>query len=230
YDSAPVSLAAAVPDDSSFDDGHKWQQVSVTGTYLTNKQLLVRSRPRQQQAGYEVLTPLLMADGRVFVIDRGWLPAQSSQETLPRIPAPPTGTVNVIARVKAGEPSIAGRGISNGQLATIELPLIAAQLSQPTITGAYGLLASESPAAPEQPPLPALRPEVDEGPHLSYALQWLLFAAMGFFGLGWAIRNELKIKNAEQPTEQAKAARKAAQRRTRPTEEDIEDALLDAHR
>jgi cytochrome oxidase assembly protein ShyY1 len=230
FDSAPVSLATAIPDDATFDDSHKWQPVTVTGTYLVEKQLLVRSRPHQQEAGYEVLTPLLLNDGRIFVIDRGWLPAQSTQDALPRIPVPPAGTVTVVARVKAGEPSIAGRGISNGQLATIELPLIAAQLSQPTITGGYGLLSSETPAATEKPPLAALRPEVDEGPHLSYALQWMLFAAMGFFGLGWAIRNELKIKNAEQPKEQAKAARRQAKRQVQPTEEDIEDALLDAHR
>jgi cytochrome oxidase assembly protein ShyY1 len=228
YDSAPVSLNAAVPESTTFDERHKWQPVTVMGTYLTSSQLLVRSRPRQQQAGYEVLTPLLMTDGRVFIIDRGWLPASSNQDATPRIPDPPTGVVTVTARLKAGEPSIAGRGVSNGQLATIELPLVAAQLNQPTITGAYGLLASETPLPPELAPLPALRPEVDEGPHLSYALQWLLFALMGFFGLGWAIRNELKIRNAEQPEEQAKAAARAAARQARPTEEDIEDALLDS--
>jgi cytochrome oxidase assembly protein ShyY1 len=133
----------------------------------------------------------------------------------------------VIARVKAGEPSIAGRAISNGQLATIELPLVASQLNLPTITGAYGLIAAENPPPLEKAPLAALRPEVDEGPHLSYALQWLLFAVMGFFGLGWAIRNELKVRNAEQPAEKAKAALRAEQRRERPTEEDIEDALID---
>jgi len=230
YDSAPVALDSVVPDTSAFDDSHKWQPVTVSGIYLTDKQLLVRSRPRQQQAGYEVLSPLLMSDGRVFIVDRGWLPASSIQDSVPRIPTPPSGLITVTARLKAGEPSIAGRGISNGQLATIELPLIAAQLSQPTITGAYGLLAAEAPASLEQTPLPALRPEVDEGPHLSYALQWLLFALMGFFGLGWAIRNEMKIRNAELPAEQAKAAARVAARQARPTEEDIEDALLDARR
>jgi cytochrome oxidase assembly protein ShyY1 len=230
YDSAPVSLNTAVPDANTFDESHKWQPVSVTGTYLTSAQLLVRSRPRQQQAGYEVLTPLLMTDGRVFIIDRGWLPVSSNQDAVPRIPQPPAGVVTVTARLKAGEPSIAGRGVSNGQLATIELPLIASLLNQQVITGAYGLLATEAPGPPEQAPLPALRPEVDEGPHLSYALQWLLFALMGFCGLGWAIRNEMKIRNADLPAEQAKAVARAQARRERPTEEDIEDALLDAHR
>jgi len=228
YDGQPVPVRSIVTNDSSFDDANKWKPVTVTGTYLSDKQFLVRSRPREQQAGFEVLTPLLMADGTVFIVDRGWLPAQNSADAVPRIPTPPSGNVTVVSRLKAGEPSIAGRGVSNGQLATIELPLIQSLLNRPTVTGAYGLLASESPSSSEAAPLPSLRPQVDEGPHLSYALQWLLFALMGFFGLGWAIRNELKIRNANLPEERAKAAARRAERAAKPTEEDIEDALVEA--
>jgi cytochrome oxidase assembly protein ShyY1 len=68
---------------------------------------------------------------------------------------------------------------------------------------------------------------LDEGAHLSYALQWIMFGILAFIGLGWAVRNEIRIKN--QDTEEGKkaASARAKKRINQPTEEDIEDAILD---
>lgn len=143
------------------------------------------------------------------------------------MPAPPTGEVSVIARLKASEPSIPGRGMSEGQVATIELPLIEEVLGSPTYTGAYGLLATETPAPIDKAPLTALKPSVDEGAHLSYAFQWIMFGILAFIGLAWAVRNELRIRNSETEAGQAKLAAAASKRKAKPTEEDIEDAILD---
>jgi hypothetical protein len=57
------------------------------------------------------------------------------------------------------------------------------------VDGLYLRMVSES-VKVENYPLPLSRPQLDEGNHLSYALQWILFAVMGFFALGWAIRQE----------------------------------------
>ena len=229
YNSSPVPLEQALPQLGSFDENDKWIPVEVTGTYLADEQLIVRSRPREQVAGVEVLTPLLTDEGTIFIVDRGWLPANENPENPYVFPAPPTGEVTVIARLKASEPSIPGRGMSNGQVATIELPLIEEVLNTPTYTGAYGLLATESPESSEQAPLPALKPSLDEGAHLSYALQWIMFGVLAFIGLVWAVRNELRIRNAETEEGQAKLAAQASKRKAKPTEEDIEDAILDGH-
>ena len=227
YNSSPVPLEQALPQLDSFDENDKWIQVEVTGTYLADEQLIVRSRPREQVAGVEVLTPLLTDDGNIFIIDRGWLPANVNPEDSYVLPAPPTGEVTVIARLKASEPSIPGRGMSEGQVATIELPLIEEVLGSPTYTGAYGLLATETPAPIDKAPLTALKPSVDEGAHLSYAFQWIMFGILAFIGLAWAVRNELRIRNSETEAGQAKLAAAASKRKARPTEEDIEDAILD---
>lgn len=226
YESTPVPLSDVLPSRDSFSEEDKWKPIVVTGVYLPEKQLIVRSRPREQQAGVEVLTPLMTASGEVFIVDRGWLPANADSTEPYVIPAPPTGEVTVVARLKASEPSIPGRGMVDNQVATVELPLISEVLNMPTYTGAYGLVDSELPSVSETP-LTALKPSLDEGAHLSYALQWIMFGILAFFGLGWAVRNELRIRNQE--SEEGKKAAEAAnkKRRVQPTEEDIEDAILD---
>jgi cytochrome oxidase assembly protein ShyY1 len=226
FDAAPVPLASLIPSLDFYDESIKWRPVSVVGHYLPEKQLLARNRPRDSQPGFEILTPFLTKDGHVLVVDRGWIPIGSEQNAPDFIPEPPTGEETLVVRLKAGEQSIPGRGAIDGQVATIELSLIASQQQHPTYTGAYGLLASEDPPAAGAMPLPAVKPELDEGPHLSYALQWVLFAIMGFVGLGWAIRNEINLKNADEPEQQAKVAARARRRQNRPTDADVEDALL----
>ncbi len=119
----------------------------------------------------------------------------------------------MVARLKPSEPVLAGRSAPDGQVASIELDGIAELLDGPTYTGAYGLLESEDPS-PSERPVPATRPEPDEGPHLSYAFQWVLFALLGFVGLGWAIRQELRDPAAPR-------------RQRRPSDADIEDEILD---
>ena len=79
----------------------------------------------------------------------------------------------------------------------------------------YGLLVSEEPA-PAERPLAAVRPVPDEGPHLSYALQWIAFGILAFVGLVWAVRRERTIATHGAPPK----------RRERDAE--VEDSILDA--
>ncbi|MDH6532898.1 cytochrome oxidase assembly protein ShyY1 [Aurantimicrobium minutum] len=227
YETKPVPLSEALPDLYSYSEDDKWKPILVTGVYLPEEQLIVRSRPREQQAGVEVLTPLRTDSGEIFIVDRGWLPANADSTDPYLLPEPPQGEVSVVARLKASEPSIPGRGMVDDQVATVELPLIAEVLGEPTYIGAYGLLDSENPSPRDDAPLTALKPSLDEGAHLSYALQWIMFGVLAFIGLGWAVRNEIRIKN--QDTEEGKkaAAAYAKKRQAQPTEEDIEDAILD---
>lgn len=227
YNAQPIAIKEALPSRSHFDEDDKWIPVVITGTYLPEDQLIVRSRPREQVAGVEVLTPLKTADGSVFIVDRGWIPANTNPEDPYLIPEPPAGEVTVVARLKASEPPIPGREMVDGQLATIELPLIQEVLNTPTYTGAYGLLDSETPPPIEAAPLPALKPSLDEGAHLSYALQWIMFGVLAFIGLGWAVQNEIRIRNSETEEGKAKLVERAKKRAFKPSEEDIEDAILD---
>ncbi|MEP6482641.1 MAG: SURF1 family protein [Rhodoglobus sp.] len=228
WDSTPRALTDVLPQLSSFSDGDKWMPVTMTGHYLRDSQILVRGRPLDGDAGFEVLDPLELADGTVFVVDRGWLPVGSEQDEPDTIPAAPDGQVTVVARLKAGEPTVLGRSAPPGQIATIHLPDIASRLGKPTYTAAYGVLASEDPA-PTTRPTAAEKPIADEGPHLSYAFQWVAFALMGFFGLGWAIRQEYRVRNADDPRERERAAERKRKSDAKPrSDSETEDAILDS--
>jgi cytochrome oxidase assembly protein ShyY1 len=227
YDASPLPIDEALPTLDEFDANLKWMPVTMTGTYLLDEQLLVRNRPYGGQPGFEVLTPLQLTDGSVFIVDRGWVAPGASQDLPDEVPVPPTGEVTVVAHLKAGEPSIVGRTAPAGQVATIQLHEIDSLISQPMYTGAYGLLASESPAAATRPAA-APRPEPDEGPHLSYAIQWIVFALFGFGGLAYALRQEYRLINADDPDEQRRAAIRRAKAASKRTDADIEDELIDA--
>lgn len=228
WSAEPVPLAEALPTLDSFDESQKWLPVVMEGEYLQEDELLVRTRPRAGMPGFEVLTPLQLADGTVFIVNRGWLPTGSAQDAPDVVPSAPEGTVTVIARLKAGEPSLAGRSSSGNQISTIQLQEISERLGTENYTGAYGLMISESPEAIDPRPLAVIKPTRDEGPHLSYAFQWYVFAVMAFIGLGWAARQEFRAVNIDDPAERKRAAARATKQslKTR-SDADIEDEILD---
>ena len=230
FDASPVPVVDALPTLESFDESQKWLPVSLDGTYLTDEELLVRNRPLDINPGFEVLTPLRLADGSVFVVDRGWLPTGENQDAPDAVPAAPSGPVTVVARLKAGEPSLAGRTAHGNQIATINLTDVAKRVGEPTYTGAYGLLLSEVPA-PAERPVAVTRPVRDEGPHLSYAFQWFVFALLAFVGLGWAIRQEYRTVNADDPEERERSAERERRKAAKPrSDAEVEDELLDRRR
>ncbi|SEE47041.1 Cytochrome oxidase assembly protein ShyY1 [Arthrobacter alpinus] len=231
----------------NFDDldlAKEWTQVRMVGNYITDDQRIVRNRPLNGAPGYEVLVPFKLSNGETVIIDRGWLPIGNKEAGHPDIiPQPESGVIEVVARLKPPEPKL-DRGAPVGQLASIELNDYAAQLGYPVKTGAYGQLATESPAAASNPvAFPA--PSIDEGSHLSYAMQWIAFGVLAFFGFGYAARmqrrnDEFDALEAEEsgiPVEELYGRGSAFHPRkhpkvrkpgARPTAEEAEDAILDA--
>lgn len=227
YDATPLPLASVLPDLESFTESQEWIPVTMQGQYLTDRQLLVRTRPLGGAPGFEVLTPLQLANGDVFIVDRGWVAVGAEQDSPDDVPDPPAGTVTVVARLKPGEPSLPGRSAPEGQIATIELLTIADGLGLPTYTGAYGRMVSETPAA-SSAPTQIPKPVLDEGPHLSYAFQWFVFALLAFVALAWALRQEYRVVNVADPEEQVRAEGRAERKAARaPSDADVEDAILD---
>jgi cytochrome oxidase assembly protein ShyY1 len=229
YDQEPRPVSDVLPTLDAYEPSQEWTPVLLRGHYLDEDQLLARNRPLNGQPGFEVLTPLRLDDGTVFIVDRGWVPVGSRQDAPDAVPDAPSGEVSVVARLKDGEPTLPGRSAPEGtnQIATIQLEEIAERLDLPTYTGAYGLVASEAPE-PAEAPVTTIKPEPDEGPHLSYALQWFVFALIGFIGLGWALREEYRVVNAADPDERERAADRARRQALRtPTDAETEDAILD---
>ncbi len=148
------------------------------------------------------MVPFKVDTGETVVIDRGWLPIGNNNPGSPdAVPAPPQGTVTVVARLKPAEPELQ-RGAPDGQLASIDLAAYSAELGYPLLTGAYGQLASESPAVADMP-FPFPKPSTEEGTHLSYSLQWFAFGVLMFIGFGYAARQQ--ARNAAIDAEDAEA-------------------------
>lgn len=178
-----------------FDSGSQWHPVSLRGQYIADQQLLVRNRPYQGQNGFEVLVPFRADTGEIVIINRGWMSASSSDASRPstEVPAPPANDVIVVARVHQGE-SATGKDAPEGQVASINLQEIGERMHLPVAAGAYGLLDSEEPT-PVQRPVQKSEPELDNGPNLSYSMQWYAFAVLIYAVYAWSARQ--KVRNDE---------------------------------
>lgn len=235
YDAEPVALEDTIPAGGELEAQDEWQPVRMTGQYVADDQLLARNRPHGGTAAFEVLVPFRLDDGRVLLIDRGWVPPGQDQPEPDAVPAAPRGDVTVVARLRPGEPLPAsGRSAPEGQVPTINLPLIADTVApgvgEALELSAYGVLVSEDPA-PATIPHALESPSEDPGPHLSYAIQWILFAVMGFVFIGYVIRTERRHRREdadENAVEKSGAATAAAFPRRRDRDAEDEDAMLDA--
>ena len=241
YSATPIPFSEAKDQFAQLDPAKEWTQVELKGTYDAAAQRVVRNRPLNGQPGYEVVVPFRLDSGETVVIDRGWLPIGNKNPGSPdSVPAPPAGEVTAVVRLKHGEPELQ-RGAPTGQLASIDLPTYAAQLGYPLFTGAYGQLASETPAVADMP-VAFPKPSTDEGTHLSYSLQWFAFGVLMFVGFGYAARQQARnaaidAEDDEEPLADGavhsavRAARRrpvTPRKRTKATAEEEEDALLDA--
>jgi cytochrome oxidase assembly protein ShyY1 len=215
YDQPATDLSALIAGTTEYDATEKWRTVRVTGEYLSSDIIYVRTRSGPGGIGFEQLVSLKTPAGVVFIVNRGWVPANADNSAPATTPPIPMGPVTVTARLIPSEQVIAGRDAPAGQIATINPEIIGERINAEVYGGWYGRLATESPtsASGEQ----WQKPVLDEGPHLSYALQWYVFALMGFYGYGWALRKE--ARGDVLPERKVRSSR---------SDEEIEDAALDA--
>ena len=162
-----------------------WTKVTVTGRYDPAHEIQVRGRSVDGDVGFEILTPLLLADGTAVLVDRGWIPPAGDALAAPVVPPAPPGDVTVVGRVHLSESRPTPVTHRDGRLDTrrISVPRLAAQLPYP-VYGAYLMLTEQTPAAD-----PAFRsvPVEHENAwqNAGYTVQWWLFAAMALVLYGW---------------------------------------------
>ncbi|WNB86814.1 SURF1 family protein [Cellulomonas sp. ATA003] len=239
-----VLTSPAVP----VDDDAVWRPVRVTGRYDADAAVLLRNRPVAGRPAYHVLVPFVVdrPDGSeaLLVVDRGALSVDRTADDVP----PPSGTVDLVVRLRADEPASA-RDAPDGQVQAISVEQVleagGVAGDRPAYAG-YGALVSESPAAAERlGPLP--EPSTDPGSHLSYALQWWTFAVGALIGFAILARREVTAAGEDDVaaddsdgrrdgSDDARGGRPrrtapvapARRRRRAPSAEDVEDALIDA--
>ena len=72
----------------------QYQPITVQGHFLSTVMLL-DNQHYQHQFGYHVISPLILADGHVILIDRGWLAGDVTRQTLPKSRMP-TGVIKLV--------------------------------------------------------------------------------------------------------------------------------------
>ena len=97
-DAASAALPVALPID--VDDWNAWRfhPVIATGTFDPKHQILIDNRVHEGSVGFDVVTPLELDDGRLVLVDRGFVAGGPTREILPAVP-PSEGVVAVQGRV-----------------------------------------------------------------------------------------------------------------------------------
>ncbi|MBB5789458.1 SURF1 family cytochrome oxidase biogenesis protein [Jiangella mangrovi] len=189
-DGDPVPAAQLVPPGEPLATGDEWSTVQVTGHWDVDNELRLRLRPVDGTRGVHALTPLVTDDGPALLVDRGFVAADGRDDDQIELPAPPTGEVTVTARVRHSESGHDGVDPSTGAVRFVDVGTIEAGLPYP-LYGAWGELITQDPE-----PATALQlidpPSQESGPHLSYAIQWFLFAVVGVGGFVLLIRAEAR--------------------------------------
>ena len=194
YDSPAVPIQQLATLDT-FAKANEWRKVELVGKYLVDKSVLVRNRPLNGQPGFLQVVPFELSDGTVIAVERGWVAAGDQYQVPERVPLPADATQTVIGRTRASEPSL-NRTAPPGQLATINIEALVSstQIEQKIYNKLYVRMASESLAGESlsgvDAPKKLDKPQLGEGNHLSYALQWILFALMSAAALFWGIKKE----------------------------------------
>jgi cytochrome oxidase assembly protein ShyY1 len=202
------SAAAAVPVDAVLTPGAdpaavpeelRWRPVTATGRYDAAGEVLVRKRPLEGTNGFWVVTPLVTGSGAVLAVNRGWVATTGGADATQAVPPAPSGEVEVVGRIQLSQdaPIPQPEDLPAGQITDLSVPLVA---DGATAYPAYIELVSSTPAQePGLRPLPL--PDLSDGPHLSYAVQWVFFAAVAVTGFVILVRREREY--ADQGTQVA---------------------------
>lgn len=201
----PVPLTTLLPHQDSSAPDEQWRPVTATGRYRPEAQVLVRLRVIDGMPAVEVLTPFAVKGGPTVLVNRGYVRTEDGGSRLPEIPPPPDSEVTLIARLRDPQGAVPDKApfTANGfrQVYSINTEQIAAFTGVP-LTGTYLQLGEDQPGG-----LGVIAPpRRDNGPFLSYGIQWIAFGILAPIGLGYFAFAELRARRAEsQPTEAGSA-------------------------
>jgi surfeit locus 1 family protein len=162
---------APIPAEQAMSDSpRRFRRVIATGRWNYARETAVVGRTRSGSPGVHIVTPMTLGDERTeILVNRGW------------VYSPDARTVD-LARWHEGD-----RGEVIGYVDTPPSSLRDAGVSP------YIVALADSSAAPTNVVRPVRLsppPFGDEGPHLSYAVQWFSFAAIALIGAPILVRQQ----------------------------------------
>jgi cytochrome oxidase assembly protein ShyY1 len=199
YDTAPQPLDSVLTPGTDPDDV-QWRPVIVVGTYRPEGTVHIVNRSQNGFAGDNIVVPFDIGDGRVLLVNRGFLPFGED------VPPAPSGEVTVAGRLRASQSrhfaqlSDAGTGTLT-EAQRVDISRLQQQVDGQLVDMYVDAFASEPADSPTLQPV--VKPELGEGPHLSYAVQWFIFSVAAAVGWVLAIRHSANTRrrNAERAVE-----------------------------
>lgn len=203
---APAPIDDVLRVGGTVDKDQEWRLVSVTGTYDAEHTVIWRYRSDDQGAdGVDVVVPLVTDGGAAVLVDRGFRESASGD-----VPAPPSGSVTVTGYVR-----VDGSGSSTrvDDLSTRALSSRTAgpAIGRPVYAGWLALHTENG--RPASSLKPAELPDLGNGPHFFYGLQWWFFGILAVFGFFYLLWDEWQ--GGREPRPDGAAAERSAARSDR---------------
>jgi len=158
---------------------NEWRTVRTSGSFDPSQTILIRNRYFEGKYGFEYLTIFTSSDGEKFWVDRGWLIAGKDALTAPLVPFTPTGTVEIVGRLRLDSSLPRGSFFALPASGDGLISKWNAQNEVATEPFYVDLLNGSWLSAVK---VPAQLPELSDGPHMAYALQWVFFAGLVGYG------------------------------------------------
>ena len=172
----PTSLGKVASDPRRFE----WQKVTTSGNFNPDEQILLRNRYSEGVYGFEVLTLFTSIDGKTFWVDRGWVKAGKTATEPPQLEPIPTEIVEITGRLRLDSSLPRGSFFAVPARGTGLVGELNAQSRIGTEKFYLDLLSGSLPNL--TPAVTAQLPELSDGPHMAYALQWIFFGGLIIYG------------------------------------------------
>lgn len=181
YDQAPRPLDDVLTPGVDPDD-LQWLPVTAVGTYRPEGTVHIVNRSQNGFGGDNIVVPLDLGDGRVLLVNRGFLPF--GEDT----PPAPSGQVEVTGRLRPSQERHFAQlsDPSTGTLTEaqrVDIPRLQQQVDGQLVDMYIDAFASNP--ADSTALEPVIKPDLSEGPHFSYAIQWFIFSVCA--GVGWVL-------------------------------------------
>ncbi len=177
FEAGAVTPPVPLPDTAVWE-AWRYRAVSAAGRFDASRQILLDNKVHAGRAGFDVVTPLRLEDGRVVLVNRGWVRGGTSRAELPSVPPP---SAHVVVQGRINLPTAAYLELSRGAPAGVLWQnLDPSRFAQ--ITGLPVLPVVVEQTAPldagDQLQRNRAPPDFGAGKHLGYMLQWYAFAAL----------------------------------------------------
>lgn len=158
---------------------HEYGRVTLTGTLLTDQEFYLAARSLRNKVGLQVVVPVRTADGRVVLLDRGWIP-QERKDPSTRAAGQPAGAVPLTGIVRRNQErrQFAPENVPERNVwFHVDVPLmrrLAGAPPDPRLDSFF--LDADATANPGGLPIGGQTRLDIPNDHLQYALTWFLIA------------------------------------------------------